>query len=140
MSVQLHCLGILLNSTKDAATYIGDKQSLYLNLVNNLRLPRLIPLHIGTFLTLRITLSDSILNLFWYSDEIRGEILFVLYKLSLLNTTPWDDICDNDNVDLSAIGRSLLQFSLEVLLKTQNDDVRLNCVGWYILIFLQYRY
>lgn len=112
MSVQLHCLGILLNSTKDAATYIGDKQSLYLNLVNNLRLP---------------------------SDEIRGEILFVLYKLSLLNATPWDDICDNDNVDLSAIGRSLLQFSLEVLLKTQNDDVRLNCIGWYILIFLQYR-
>ncbi|EEC77052.1 hypothetical protein OsI_15436 [Oryza sativa Indica Group] len=98
----LHCLGILLNSTKDAATYIGDKQSLYLNLVNNLRLP---------------------------SDEIRGEILFVLYELSLLNATPWDDICDNDNVDLSAIGRSLLQFSLEVLLKTQNDDVRLNCIA-----------
>uniref|UniRef100_A0A0E0DCQ7 Protein PRD1 n=1 Tax=Oryza meridionalis TaxID=40149 RepID=A0A0E0DCQ7_9ORYZ len=125
----LHCLGILLNSTKDAAAYIGDKQSLYLNLVNNLRLPRFIPLHIDTFLALRITLSDSIINLFWYSDEIRGEILFVLYKLSLLNATPWDDICDNDNVDLSAIGRSLLQFSLEVLLKTQNDDVRLNCVA-----------
>nr|XP_015633381.1 protein PRD1 isoform X3 [Oryza sativa Japonica Group] len=105
---KLHCLGILLNSTKDAATYIGDKQSLYLNLVNNLRLP---------------------------SDEIRGEILFVLYKLSLLNATPWDDICDNDNVDLSAIGRSLLQFSLEVLLKTQNDDVRLNCIGTLELIF-----
>uniref|UniRef100_A0A0E0KP90 Protein PRD1 n=1 Tax=Oryza punctata TaxID=4537 RepID=A0A0E0KP90_ORYPU len=98
----LHCLGILLNSTKDAAAYIGDKQSLYLNLVNDLRLP---------------------------SDEIRGEILFVLYKLSLLNATPWDDRGDNNNVDLLAIGRSLLQFSLEVLLKTQNDAVRLNCVA-----------
>ncbi|KAF0893567.1 hypothetical protein E2562_027295 [Oryza meyeriana var. granulata] len=98
----LHCLGILLNSTKDAAAYIGDKHSLYLNLVNDLRLP---------------------------SDEIRGEILFVLYKLSLLNATPWDDIHGNNNVDLSAIGRSLIQFSLEVLLKTQNDAVRLNCVA-----------
>jgi hypothetical protein len=35
-------------------------------------------------------------------------------------------------VDLSAIGRSLLQLSLEVLLKTQNDAVRLNCVGQYV--------
>jgi hypothetical protein len=67
-----------------------------------------------------------------YSDEIRGEILFVLYKLSVLNATPWDDIHDNGDVDLSAIGRSLLQLSLEVLLKTQNDAVRLNCVGQYV--------
>ncbi|KAK3145048.1 hypothetical protein QOZ80_4AG0322060 [Eleusine coracana subsp. coracana] len=98
----LHCLGLLLSSTKDAEAYIGDKLSLFLNLVNDLRLP---------------------------SDEIRGEILFVLYKLSILNATPWDDICDNGDVDLSAIGRSLLQLSLEVLLKTQNDAVRLNCVA-----------
>ncbi|KAL5214381.1 hypothetical protein ABZP36_003533 [Zizania latifolia] len=98
----LHCLGVLLNSTKDAAAYIGDKNSLFLNLVNNLRLP---------------------------SDEIRGEILFVLYKLALLNATPWDDICDINNVDLLMIGRSLLQLSLEVLLKTQNNAVRLNCLA-----------
>ncbi|KAM0916074.1 hypothetical protein ACQ4PT_010423 [Festuca glaucescens] len=98
----LHCLGILLNSIKDAAAYIGDEFSLFLNLVNDLRLP---------------------------SDDIRGEILFLLFKLSLLNATPWDNICDNDNVDLSAIGRSLLQLSLEVLLKTQNDAVRLNCIA-----------
>lgn len=56
----------------------------------------------------------------------------MLYKLSLLNATPWDNICDNDNVDLSAVGKSLLQLSLEVLLKTQNDAVRLNCIGQYI--------
>ncbi|XP_062185638.1 protein PUTATIVE RECOMBINATION INITIATION DEFECT 1 isoform X2 [Phragmites australis] len=98
----VHCLGLLLNSTKDAAAYIGDKLSLFFNLVNDLRLP---------------------------SDEIRGEILFVLYKLSILNATPWDNVCDNGDVDLSAIGRSLLQLSLEVLLKTQNDAVRLNCVA-----------
>ncbi|CAN6227685.1 unnamed protein product [Urochloa humidicola] len=98
----LHCLGVLLDTTKDAAVYIGDNLSLFLNLVNDLRLP---------------------------SDEIRGEILFVLYKLSILNATPWDNICDNGDVDLSAIGRNLLQLSLEVLLKTQNDAVRLNCVA-----------
>ncbi|XP_020399554.1 protein PUTATIVE RECOMBINATION INITIATION DEFECT 1 isoform X2 [Zea mays] len=98
----LHCLGLLLNSTKDAGAYIGDKCSLFLNLVNDLRLP---------------------------SDEIRGEILFVLYKLALLNATPWDDICETGDLDLLAIGRSLLQLSLEVLLKTQNDAVRLNCIA-----------
>ncbi|KAE8769016.1 protein PRD1 [Hordeum vulgare] len=98
----LHCLGFLLNSIKGAASYIGDALPLFLNLVNNLRLP---------------------------SDEIRGEIMFMLYKLSLLNATPWDNICDNDNVDLSAVGKSLLQLSLEVLLKTQNDAVRLNCIA-----------
>ncbi|VAH31500.1 unnamed protein product [Triticum turgidum subsp. durum] len=103
----LHCLGFLLNSIKGAAAYIGDAVSLFLNLVNNLRLP---------------------------SDEIRGEILFVLYKLSLLNATPWDNICDNDNVDLSAVGKSLLQLSLEVLLKTQNDAVRLNCIAFLLAL------
>ena len=74
----------------------------------------------------------GILNKLLYSDEIRGEILFLLFKLSLLNATPWDNTCDNDNVDLSAIGRSLLQLSLEILFKTQNDAVRLNCIGQYI--------
>ncbi|TVU13764.1 hypothetical protein EJB05_37190, partial [Eragrostis curvula] len=98
----LHCLGLLLNSTKDAAAYIVDKLPLFLNLVNDLRLP---------------------------SDEVRGEILFVLYKLSMLNATPWDNICDIGDMNLSAVGRSLLQLSLEVLLKTQNDAVRLNCVA-----------
>jgi hypothetical protein len=53
----------------------------------------------------------------------------VLYKLSILNATPWDNMCDSGDVDLSAIGRNVLQLSLEVLLKTQNDAVRLNCVG-----------
>jgi hypothetical protein len=67
-----------------------------------------------------------------YSDEIHGEKLFVLYKLSVLNATPWDDMRDNGDVDLSAIGRSLLQLSLEVLLKTQNDAVCLNYVGQYV--------
>ncbi|KAG2564449.1 hypothetical protein PVAP13_7NG122556 [Panicum virgatum] len=88
----LYCLGVLLNTTKDAAAHIGDKLSLFLNLVNDLRLP---------------------------SDEIRGEILFVLYRLSISNATPWDNI----------LYINLLQLSLEVLLKTQNDTLRLNCIA-----------
>lgn len=56
--------------------------------------------------------------------------MFVLYKLSVLQATPWDE-GDNDHGDtnLSSTGERLLRLSLEVLLKTQNDDVRLNCVG-----------
>ena len=55
----------------------------------------------------------------------------ILNFLSISNATPWDNICDNGDVDLLATGRNLLQLTLEVLLKTQNDAVRLNCVGWY---------
>nr|CAB3484202.1 unnamed protein product [Digitaria exilis] len=75
------------------------------------------------------SLVKHVHTLLLYSDEIRGEILFVLYKLSILNATPWDNVCDNGDVDLTAIGRSLLQLSLEVLLKTQNDAVRINRVA-----------
>lgn len=33
--------------------------------------------------------------------------------------------------DLMAIGGLLLRHSLNVLLKTQSDDVRLNCIGMH---------
>jgi hypothetical protein len=74
------------------------------------------------------------------SDEVRGEILFVLYRLSLLQASPWDDdycnlydddLCGNYIADLSTIGELLLRRSLNVLLKTQSDDVRLNCIGMH---------
>ncbi|EHA8588514.1 protein PRD1 [Cocos nucifera] len=101
----LHCFGILLNShpNDNPASHIRDKDALFSNLILGLQLP---------------------------SEEIRGEIMFVLYKLSLLQATPWDeDDNDHGDTDLSSTGERLLRLSLEVLLKTQNDDVRLNCVG-----------
>ena len=60
------------------------------------------------------------------SDEIRGEILFVLYKLSIHGYASKD--CVGADV-LQAFCPSLLRLSMEALLKTQRDDVRLNGVG-----------
>lgn len=64
--------------------------------------------------------------IFICSEEIRGEILFVLYKLSVI------EYASNHSTEtdvLSAFCPKLLYLSLEALMKTQNDDVRLNCVG-----------
>ncbi|KAF4365046.1 hypothetical protein F8388_001794 [Cannabis sativa] len=93
---QLHCLGILLKFEKDDLyAHIRDKCHLVSNLVGGLQLP---------------------------SDEIRGEIFFVLYRLLLLQDGDGDDI-------LSTFCPKLLHLSLEALVKTQVDDVRLNCVA-----------
>ncbi|CAL9158609.1 unnamed protein product [Musa hybrid cultivar] len=104
----LHCLGVLLNSCKEynPATHIRDKAALFSTLVVGLQLP---------------------------SEEIRGEIMFVLYKMSLQQATPWDDE-NNHDIDLSSKGNSLLQLSLEALLKTQKDDVRINCVALLMVL------
>lgn len=59
------------------------------------------------------------------SEEIRGEILFVLFKLVMHQYTSKDADAD----DLQTYIPNLLVFALEALLKTENDDVRLNCVG-----------
>ncbi|KAM6545389.1 hypothetical protein CsatB_026125 [Cannabis sativa] len=92
----LHCLGILLKFEKDDLyAHIRDKCHLVSNLVGGLQLP---------------------------SDEIRGEIFFVLYRLLLLQDGDGDDI-------LSTFCPKLLHLSLEALVKTQVDDVRLNCVA-----------
>lgn len=64
------------------------------------------------------------------SEEIRGEILFVLYKFSALQFT--EQNADGIEV-LSLLCPKLLCLSLEALAKTQRDDVRLNCVGSYEL-------
>ncbi|XP_073007559.1 protein PUTATIVE RECOMBINATION INITIATION DEFECT 1 isoform X2 [Typha latifolia] len=100
----LHCFGVLLSSHQNAnpAAHIGDKFSLFSNLLDGLQLP---------------------------SEEIRGEIFFVLYKMSLLQATPWDLIYDDSVADSSATGERLLHLSLEALLKSQSNDVRMNCVG-----------
>ncbi|GFY82236.1 putative recombination initiation defect 1 [Actinidia rufa] len=96
----LHCLGILLGYKKNNLySHISDKDALVFNLVTGLQLP---------------------------SEEIRGEILFVLYKISILQYSYKDD--DATDV-LYSFCPKLLYLSLEALTKTQSDDVRLNCLG-----------
>ncbi|KAM7266580.1 hypothetical protein ACFE04_004477 [Oxalis oulophora] len=98
----LHCFGLLLNrssDTNDLNAYIKDKYALVSILVSALDLP---------------------------SEEIQGEILFVLYKLSILQYASADD----HTIDiLNSFVPKLLHTSLQVLLKTQADDVRLNCIA-----------
>nr|CAD1820331.1 unnamed protein product [Ananas comosus var. bracteatus] len=53
--------------------------------------------------------------------------LVVLYKLFLLQGTPWEE--GDNEFDALVSREKLLRFSLEVLLKAQNDDARLNCLG-----------
>ncbi|XP_022929798.1 protein PRD1 [Cucurbita moschata] len=96
----LHCYGMLLNyRTKNFHGQIKSDDGLVSNLVAGLELP---------------------------SEEVRGEILFVLYKLSIIQ------YASNHGTEidfLSAYCPKLLYLSLEALMKTQNDDVRLNCVA-----------
>ncbi|KAI4370429.1 hypothetical protein MLD38_018783 [Melastoma candidum] len=59
------------------------------------------------------------------SEEIRGEVLFVLYKLYCLQTLHGD----LKGTDIfNTFGPKLVRSTLDILMKTQNDDVRLNCV------------
>lgn len=96
----LHCFGVLLSSEKiDINSHIRDKESLVCLLVEGLQLP---------------------------SEEIRGEIFFVLYKFSALQFTEQD--VDGAEV-LSSLCPKLLSLSLEALAKTQRDEVRLNCIA-----------
>ncbi|KAK7311436.1 hypothetical protein RJT34_09574 [Clitoria ternatea] len=97
----LHCLGALLNSEKDGDlhAHIKDMCSLVSVLVTGLQLP---------------------------SEEIRGEVLFVLYRLSVLRSTS----AEGDGSDmLIPFFPKLLYLLVDVLMKTQNDDVRLNCIA-----------
>ncbi|KAK9932951.1 hypothetical protein M0R45_020170 [Rubus argutus] len=96
----LHCLGVLLNSKQsNPYAHIRDKYGLITNLVSGLQLP---------------------------SEETRGEILFVLYKVSSLQYASEDA----DGTDLSySFCPKLVRLSLEALMNTQSDDVRLNCIA-----------
>ncbi|WCJ27535.1 Protein PUTATIVE RECOMBINATION INITIATION DEFECT 1 [Euphorbia peplus] len=101
----LHCFGILLNcSVNTPYDQINDKEALLSNLVAGLQLP---------------------------SEEIRGEILYVLYKLS-------NHPCANEHDDgadyLFTFCPKLLHLSLEALVKTQDDTVRLNCVAFLAIL------
>ncbi|XP_027337587.1 protein PRD1 [Abrus precatorius] len=97
----LHCLGALLNYEKvdDLHAHVKDMCRLISVLVTGLQLP---------------------------SEEIRGEVLFVLYKLSVLRSTT----AEGDGSDmLIPFCPKLLYLLLDVFMKTQNDDVRLNCIA-----------
>ncbi|KAL1198193.1 Protein putative RECOMBINATION INITIATION DEFECT 1 [Cardamine amara subsp. amara] len=104
----LHCFGVLMSCENiDINSHIKDKESLVCQLVEGLQLP---------------------------SEEIRGEILFVLYKFSGLQFA-------EQNVDgievISSLCPKLLCLSLEALAKTQRDDVRLNCVALLTILVQQ---
>ncbi|KAK8938321.1 Protein PRD1 [Platanthera guangdongensis] len=103
----LHCFGELLSSHMDSspAAHIREHVGLFSNLLAGLQLP---------------------------SEELRGEILFVIYKLCSLNITPWEDVVDDESdcAESMDTGASvLLRLALEILLKTQHDEVRLNCLA-----------
>ncbi|EYU38964.1 hypothetical protein MIMGU_mgv1a020726mg [Erythranthe guttata] len=101
----LHCFGVLLdNQDSNLYTSIKNKDALIFNLVTGLQLS---------------------------NDEIQGEIMFVLYRSSLLHYTYMDD---SGTDFLLAYCPKLLHISLDILMKTQSDDVRLNCVAFLTVL------
>ncbi|KAL0920940.1 hypothetical protein M5K25_007959 [Dendrobium thyrsiflorum] len=108
----LHCFGELLNSHQGSspAAHIREQDALFSNLLVGLQLP---------------------------SEELRGEVLFVIYKLCQLNVTPWENVDDDDNdcvESLDAMAGSLWRLALEILLKTQHDEVRINCLALLLVL------
>ncbi|KAG8369575.1 hypothetical protein BUALT_Bualt14G0027600 [Buddleja alternifolia] len=101
----LHCFGVLLdNQDCNLYTCIKNKDALICNLVTGLQLS---------------------------SDEIKGEIMFVLYKSSLLQYAYMDDNCADV---LLAYCPKLLYISLDILMKSQSDDVRLNSIAFLTVL------
>ncbi|KAH6816259.1 hypothetical protein C2S51_021079 [Perilla frutescens var. frutescens] len=101
----LHCFGVVLdNPDSNLYTCIRDKDALIFNLVTGLQLS---------------------------NDEIQGEIMFVLYRLSLLHYS-YMDSCGADA--LLVYCPKLLQISLNILMKSQSDDVRLNCLAFLTVL------
>ncbi|KAL0451911.1 UNVERIFIED_CONTAM: protein putative RECOMBINATION INITIATION DEFECT 1 [Sesamum latifolium] len=101
----LHCFGVLLDN-QDCNLYgcIRNKDTLIFNLVSGLQLS---------------------------NDEIQGEIMFVLYRSSVLYYTYMGD----DGADiLLAYCPKILHISLDILMKSQSDDVRLNCVAFLTVL------
>ncbi|XP_073277139.1 protein PUTATIVE RECOMBINATION INITIATION DEFECT 1 isoform X1 [Primulina huaijiensis] len=96
----LHCFGVLLDS-QESKLYasIKDKDSLICNLITGLQLS---------------------------SEVIQGEIMFVLYRLFLLHFIDMDDNCTDV---YAACCPKLVRLPLEVLMKSESEDVRLNCVA-----------
>ncbi|KAJ8536399.1 hypothetical protein K7X08_034800 [Anisodus acutangulus] len=75
-------------------------------------------------------ISNLVTGLHLSSEDIQGEILFVLYKLFLLN------VSQDGEYPPSLFGHisKLLHLALEVLVKAQSDDVRLNCIAFLTVI------
>lgn len=74
---------------------------------------------------------------FYDSEEIRGEILFALYKVSMFQYASED----GDGTDvLLAFCPKLLHLVVDALIKTQVDDVRLNCLGLSISFFVSSKF
>ncbi|KNA23532.1 hypothetical protein SOVF_024000 [Spinacia oleracea] len=96
----LHCLGVLLTRQMDTYACIKDKAGLINNLVMGLQLP---------------------------SEEIRGEIMFVLYRICILQHSSKDQEGADVLLEYCSV---ILQLSLDALMKTQRDDVRLNCLEY----------
>ncbi|KAL3621657.1 hypothetical protein CASFOL_036569 [Castilleja foliolosa] len=95
----LHCFGVLLdNQDFNLYTCVRNKDALISNLVTGLQLS---------------------------NDEIQGEIMFVLFRASLLHYTYTDG--DSGTDLLLKYCPKLLHLSLDILMKSQSDDVRLNC-------------
>lgn len=134
--MQLHCIGVLLDHQKtNPYTYIKDKHSLILNLISGLQLARWW-LKQGTHkLSISFCLPKSYpwYHFHFFSEEVQGEVLFLLYKISLLQDEYND--CSIANVLIENC-KKLLCLSLEALMKTQSDDVRMNCIGLYLSFLL----
>ncbi|KAG0455269.1 hypothetical protein HPP92_024561 [Vanilla planifolia] len=108
----LHCFGVLLSSFNGTspAAHIREQAALFSNLFVGLQLP---------------------------SEELRGEVLFVIYKLCSSNVTPWDDLdsdIDNGIDSLDAGATTLVRLTLEILLRTQYDEVRMNCLALLLIL------
>ncbi|KAK9725833.1 hypothetical protein RND81_05G172800 [Saponaria officinalis] len=95
----LHCFGVLLSRHTDTYACIKDKAALIHNLAMGLQLP---------------------------SEEIQGEIMFVLYRMCILQHSTKDE--EGSDVLLEHCP-TILHLSLGALLKTQRDDIRLNCLA-----------
>uniref|UniRef100_A0A7N0TTA4 Protein PRD1 n=1 Tax=Kalanchoe fedtschenkoi TaxID=63787 RepID=A0A7N0TTA4_KALFE len=102
----LHCFGVILNIMgSDPFVHIKDTKVFLSYLVQSLQMP---------------------------SDDIRGEIMFVLYRLVIYHYESIEDLSD----DFYGHCPKLLHVSLDALMKTQSDDVRLNCVA-LLAVFAQ---
>ncbi|XP_055828900.1 protein PUTATIVE RECOMBINATION INITIATION DEFECT 1 [Solanum dulcamara] len=99
----LHCLGLLLEYQKNHSYCLEETDALIFNLISGLQLS---------------------------SEDIQGEILFVLYKLFLLNVSQDGD----DPPSLFGHFSKLPHLALAVLMKAQSDDVRLNCIAFLTVI------
>nr|XP_016504520.1 PREDICTED: protein PRD1-like [Nicotiana tabacum] len=102
----LHCLGLLLDCQNDQSyACFEERDALIFNLVSGLQLS---------------------------SEDIQGEILFVLYKLFLLN------VSQDGEYPPSLFGHfsKLFHLALEVLMKAQSDVVRLNCIA-FLTVMIQ---